>query len=366
MNKRILCTTAALLTAALGIPLSCHAESTKADNSNSKDKQAISQTITTAQLKNVVKVGEYQSSAKSKARDAVIARVQPHEIAGRQAVTLYVRNLPVMTFLASDSTANSTTKVGATRNSGGPTDATTQVAANGKLPDLSTQTSSSTGSSHSTDGPIWRATAIAAKLNQLSLDNLDASKVTVKWKSGGKSAPQKAPERYSIAVNNEELVEINANTRLADQTKSLAEDALQVANRLRRLLSNAPPLQEIAGMPKPPKLQLPKPPQNIALGPVRFSLSGLASWYGPGFHGRRSANGEIFNQHAMTAAHRSLPFGTRVRVTHTRSGRSVVVRINDRGPYAGGRIIDLSAAAARVLGLMHSGVAPVRVEVLGR
>lgn len=150
-------------------------------------------------------------------------------------------------------------------------------------------------------------------------------------------------------VNSEELVEINDDTRLADRTKSLAEDALQATNRLRRLLGNAPPLREIVGMPKPPQPQLPKlpkPPQNIALGPVRFSLSGLASWYGPGFHGRRSANGEIYNQHALTAAHRSLPFGTRVKVTNTRTGRSVVVRINDRGPYAGGRIIDLSAAAA--------------------
>lgn len=191
MNKRILCTTAALLTAALGIPLSCHAESTKADNSTSENKQLISNTIPTAQLKNVVKVGEYQSSAKSKARDAVIARVQPHELAGRQAVTLYVRNLPVMTFIGSDSTANSTNKVGATKNSGGPTDIATQVAANGKLP-LSTQTSSSSGSLQSTDGPIWRATAVAAKLNQLSLDNLDASKVTVKWKSGGNLLPESA------------------------------------------------------------------------------------------------------------------------------------------------------------------------------
>lgn len=366
MNKRILCTTAALLTA-LGIPLSCYAQSTQAEKPSSKDKRAVSaDTIPTAQLKNVVKVGEYQSTTESKARETVIARIQPHEVAGRQAVTLYVHNLPVITFFSSNSTPNSTTKVGATRDSDSPTDAQTKVATLGRLPDVSTQTIS-TGGSQSSDGLIWRATAVAAKLNQLSLDNLDASKVTVKWKSGGKSAPQKTPERYIIAVNNQELVEINADTRLADQTKNLAEDALQVTNRLRRLLGNASPLREIAGMPKPPIIpKLPKPPQSIAIGPVRFSLSGLASWYGPGFHGRRSANGEIYNQNALTAAHRSLPFGTRVRVTNTRTGRSVVVRINDRGPYAGGRIIDLSAAAAQILGVIHTGVAPVRVEVLGR
>ncbi|WP_202803741.1 septal ring lytic transglycosylase RlpA family protein [Spirulina subsalsa] len=93
---------------------------------------------------------------------------------------------------------------------------------------------------------------------------------------------------------------------------------------------------------------------------------GVASWYGPNFHGRRSASGEIYNQNAMTAAHRTLPFGTRVRVTNLNNGRSVVVRINDRGPFIAGRIIDLSRGAAQEIGLIRSGVAPVSVEVLGR
>lgn len=93
---------------------------------------------------------------------------------------------------------------------------------------------------------------------------------------------------------------------------------------------------------------------------------GRASWYGSRFHGRRTASGERFNAYAHTAAHRSLPFGTRVRVTNLRNGRSVVVRINDRGPYSGGRIIDLSRAAAETIGMLRSGTAPVRVEVIGR
>jgi rare lipoprotein A len=93
---------------------------------------------------------------------------------------------------------------------------------------------------------------------------------------------------------------------------------------------------------------------------------GMASWYGPGFHGRRTANGERFNQHGMTAAHRSLPLGTNVKVTNLNNGRSVVVRINDRGPFSGGRIIDLSQGAARLIGVVQSGVAPVLLEVLGR
>ena len=85
----------------------------------------------------------------------------------------------------------------------------------------------------------------------------------------------------------------------------------------------------------------------------------LASWYGPGFHGRKTANGERFNQNALTAAHKSLPFGTRLTVTNRATGRSVVVRINDRGPYIHGRTIDLSAGAARAIGCDKVGVCRV-------
>lgn len=93
---------------------------------------------------------------------------------------------------------------------------------------------------------------------------------------------------------------------------------------------------------------------------------GKASWYGPKFHGRRTANGEIFNSSALTAAHRNLPFGTKVKVTNVRNGRSVIVRINDRGPFIKGRIIDVSAGAARKLNMIGSGVATVQLEILGR
>ena len=94
------------------------------------------------------------------------------------------------------------------------------------------------------------------------------------------------------------------------------------------------------------------------------SYQGRASWYGPGFHGRKTASGERFNMNAYTAAHRSLPFGTKVRVTNKRNGRSVVVRINDRGAYSGGRILDVSKAAASRLGLVATGTAPVTLQVL--
>src|SRR5690349_17151419 len=89
---------------------------------------------------------------------------------------------------------------------------------------------------------------------------------------------------------------------------------------------------------------------------------GVASYCGPGIHGRRTASGEQFNSHALTAAHKTLPFGSRVRVTNERTGRSVVVRINDRGPYAHGRVIDLSTAAAQAVG--HSGMGKVSLAKL--
>jgi len=92
---------------------------------------------------------------------------------------------------------------------------------------------------------------------------------------------------------------------------------------------------------------------------------GIASWYGPKFHGRKTASGEVFNMYALTAAHRTLPLGVRVRVTNLENGKSVIVRINDRGPFVKGRLIDLSYAAAKRLGFVHQGTARVRVQSLG-
>src|SRR5437016_8094520 len=91
---------------------------------------------------------------------------------------------------------------------------------------------------------------------------------------------------------------------------------------------------------------------------------GVASWYGPGFHGNRTANGEIYDQYELTAAHPSLPLGTRVMVTNLESGRAVQVRVNDRGPFVDGRAIDLSYAAARTIDLVGPGTGRVRIEVL--
>ena len=100
-------------------------------------------------------------------------------------------------------------------------------------------------------------------------------------------------------------------------------------------------------------------------GPVdtAYTQTGNASWYGPGFHGRQAANGETYDQHALTAAHRTLPFGTLVEVTRRDTGHRVVVRITDRGPFVRGRIIDLSHEAARRLHAIGPGVVPVRLRI---
>jgi rare lipoprotein A len=96
----------------------------------------------------------------------------------------------------------------------------------------------------------------------------------------------------------------------------------------------------------------------------RATQTGTASWYGPGFHGRPTASGAIYDQHELTAAHQTLPLGTRVMVTNLENGRSTEVVINDRGPFTKGRILDLSYAGARTLGMIGPGTIPVRVEVI--
>jgi len=107
-----------------------------------------------------------------------------------------------------------------------------------------------------------------------------------------------------------------------------------------------------------------QPPQAPATTQERFTQSGKASYYARMHHGQRTANGETHDQNALVAAHRSLPFGTRVRVTNQQNGKQVIVRINDRGPFRRGRIIDVSRAAAAQLDMLERGVVRVRIETL--
>ena len=99
--------------------------------------------------------------------------------------------------------------------------------------------------------------------------------------------------------------------------------------------------------------------------PVGYRETGVASWYGAEFHGRPTANGETYNMYGLTAAHRLMPLGTTIRVTERETGRSVTVKVNDRGPFVRGRILDLSYGAAKALGMTGSGTAPVAIEVVG-
>lgn len=106
-----------------------------------------------------------------------------------------------------------------------------------------------------------------------------------------------------------------------------------------------------------------KGPQPLAPG-HGASQTGIASWYGPGFQGRTTASGAIYDQHELTAAHQTLPLGTRIMVSNLSNGKSTEVTINDRGPFAKGRILDLSHAAAKTLGMIGPGTIPVRLEVI--
>ena len=249
-----------------------------------------------------------------------IADIQPHAWKdGRLAVTLRVRSIPIMTFLGSNA----------------------DLAALSNNQDLT-----------SSDNAMDRARAIADKINQLAQDpDFNAKNITI--------GVDKKSRTYLIQVNEDILVSLDKNTVLPDTTRNLSKDTLQMANRLRRVLGNAEPLVSIAKVSQPSFNQIINAPST-----GRQVRGGMASWYGPNFHGRRTANGERYNQNGYTAAHKSLPFGTRVKVTNVRTGQSVMVRINDRGPFIRGRVIDLSAGAARAIGVHSSGIAPVKLEIL--
>ncbi len=316
-----------------------HNSETEANNSNSEKTRV-----------EVEKVGEYQQPGNEETDPNVLAKIHAHQWKGKPAATLYVRNIPVLTFIGSQSNIK-----GAVADNG-------EVSVAYNLP--KTMQSSDPLVKQVLDDPVWRASQIAAKVNHLSRYNVDPNTIFVRWEGVPKPQSESKPEkgRYIIGANGEDLVEINTQTVLPETTNNQAEDALQATNLLRRLLGNAPPVNEIAGKPKPEAK--PQPPVIATGFSSVFRLTGWASWYGPGFNGNLSANGEIFNENDLTAAHKELPFGTLVRVTNLDNGRSVVVRINDRGPYAGDRILDLSAGAARVLGMIDSGVAPIQLDVL--
>ena len=126
---------------------------------------------------------------------------------------------------------------------------------------------------------------------------------------------------------------------------------------------DTPETRELAGWQKPYEVD------GQRYQPLRdhygFQQRGVASWYGRKFHGRKTSNGEVYDMYGISAAHKTLPMGTHVKVTHLGNGRQIVVRINDRGPFVAGRIIDLSYGAAKQLGIVDTGTAQVQIQALG-
>lgn len=355
MNQRHLLTIATLFMTVLGMPSISRAETGEGTDTASPETPS----------PDVIKVGEYQSKASNPTSSDVVTEIHPHNLKGRQAATLFIHNIPVLTFVGSKPLP---TTEGVKEGVIGDTAA--------KLASESTPPSNQTNTDK--DDPVHHASVVAARINQLIREKVNASDIIVSWKAGNTdigvpqsqnksaSSEQTPGDRYIIRANGEELVEINDTTRLPDTTNNLEQDALQATNRLRRLIGNASPLSQILNLPARLPISIPKLPSEINIGPVKITSRGVASYYGYDGSGNQTASGQRFNPEGMTAAHRSLPFGTRVRVTNTHNGRSVVVRINDRGPFIRGRVLDLSVAAARLLGMMGSGVAPVRIEVIGR
>jgi rare lipoprotein A len=169
---------------------------------------------------------------------------------------------------------------------------------------------------------------------------------------GRKEQPPVSPTMGSTSMDRTAVAKSASNRARADldaiargQSANASEDA---AGKMDHSLSAAAPLTADA--------------PDVS----DFKQQGRASWYGPRFHGRRTASGERYDKNALTAAHRSLPLSSFVRVTNTSNQKSVIVRINDRGPFHRGRIIDLSQAAASVLGLQRAGTAKVQVKGLSR
>jgi rare lipoprotein A len=316
----------------------------------------------------VVKVGASQSSRQlnptldTSETSPLIAQVLPHRYHQRQAATLYVHDIPVLTFLAAHPSAESEdTNLSSSFDQRSLEAAflAQQALTPGVKTALST-TEDSTATrklaspddeSH-VDDPVWRATSVAALINYLYRDGLDAESIQAYW--------NESQLAYVIWIGDQDLVQLDDLTILSDTTSDPEQDTLQAANRLRRLLGNAAPLRQIESFPQENASDQPW----AEGGSVEEIINGWASWYGPGFEGAMSASGEMFSQGDLTAAHPWLPFGTRVRVTNLDNGRSVVVRINDRGPYAVDRVLDVSEAAAQFLGMIQTGVAPVRLDVL--
>lgn len=152
--------------------------------------------------------------------------------------------------------------------------------------------------------------------------------------------------------------------KVPQTSRRYSAPSLQATKRapVRRPEIRRPEIEDPSEASNPSQNRLPEY-RGYDSGSISSTEVGLASWYGPPYHNRRGANGEVYDQNAMTAAHRTLPMGTVVRVTNLQTGKSAIVKITDRGPFVKGRIIDLSLAAAKETGLYRLGVAKVKIDI---
>lgn len=165
--------------------------------------------------------------------------------------------------------------------------------------------------------------------------------------------PGRREDRYVVSVGDSDLLVFDKRFARYQGTQP-RELTVRYVNWLREALG-APAMQARTD-------RIARAPSRGGFS-ARETLVGFASWYGGFFHGRRAADGSRFNQNELTAAHKTLPFGTRLLVTNLQTKQSAIVRVTDRGPYVKGRMIDLSRAAAKAIGMLHSGVSRVKVTV---
>ncbi len=213
-----------------------------------------------------------------------------------------------------------------------------------------------------------KAEDIAAKLDQL---------VKSKKFSADKLYPVKTNDGIVLKIDGTDLFKLS-NSELASstilgqvqltETKDFNAQSLECGLKLTNVIRTAFGVKALpASFLKLAELTARHSLADLtAMAKATSKFSGNASWYGPHFHGHKTSDGTIFNQEGLTAAHRSLPFGTKLLVLNRKTGASCVVKVNDRGPFIGGRIIDLSKGAARQLNMLGSGVAMVDCIVLGR
>ncbi|MEA5470672.1 septal ring lytic transglycosylase RlpA family protein [Spirulina sp. 06S082] len=280
------------------------------------------------------------NSSETNIPSRAITSIYPHLKDETPAATLYVHRLPLITFLETTKEESAESNKSLGEDIGVVTPAQIREGLVSSVVE-------------SEEDPLWRATLAAEKIDRLSVK--DAAKITATWNAERKT--------YVVHVDETELFTVDDTAILLNSTNNWERDTLQIVNKLRRLTGGAPSLAIADIETRPRSIAYAAPTRNYS---VQSEQRGMASWYGGYFHGRRSASGERYNQNAMTAAHKTLPFGTQVRVTNLNNGQTAIVRINDRGPFVRGRIIDLSRAAASSLGMLGSGVAPVKVEILGQ